>query len=217
MITGLWGRKIGMTQVFSSENAVIPVTAVDISGWFVTNIRTNERDGYSAVQVGKIKDRYAKKMFDSNWLKKPKLYFSVLREIKLKVDVAELKDSKESIVVIGKPVDLRSVLVEGDNIDVFGMTKGCGFAGVVRRYNFAGPPKSHGHTMGKKPGSLGGACSQGKVAKGKKLPGHMGNKKRAAKNLKVVKVESDSEIVLVKGSIPGKSGSLVFLRKEKVI
>ena len=214
MVTGFWGKKIGMTQVFSKENAVVPVTAVDVSGWVVTNIRTKERDGYSAVQVGRIKDRYASKKFDNNWLKKPKLYFSVLKEIKLKADVSELK---ESIVVIGKPADFRSILAEGDNVDVFGMTKGCGFAGVVRRHNFAGPPSSHGHTMGKKPGSLGGACSQGKVAKGKKLPGHMGNKQRAAKNLEVVRVEKDSEIVLVKGSIPGKSGSLVFLRKEKVI
>ena len=214
MVTGLWGRKIGMTQIFSSENAVVPVTAVDVSGWFVTNIRTNERDGYSAVQVGKIKDRYAKKKFDNNWLKKPKLYFSVLKEIKLKTDVSE---QKGLAIAIGKLADFKSILAEGDSVDVFGMTKGCGFAGVVRRYNFGGPPASHGATMGKAPGSLGGACSQGKVAKGKKLPGHMGNKKRAAKNLKVVKVENDSEIVLVKGSIPGKSGSLVFLRKEKVI
>jgi len=213
MVTGLWGRKIGMTQVFS-ENAVVPVTAVDVSGWIVTNIRTNERDGYSAVQVGKIKDRYIKKKFDINWLKKPRLYFSFVREIKLNKDVSELEGSA---IVVGKTADFKSIFSEGDNVDVFGMSKGCGFAGVVRRYNFAGPPASHGHTMGKKPGSLGGACSQGKVAKGKKLPGHMGNKKRAAKNLEIVKVEKDSEIVLVKGSIPGKSGSLVFLRKEKVI
>jgi len=214
MVTGLWGRKIGMTQVFSSENAVVPVTAVDVSGWIVTNIRTSERDGYSAVQVGCIKARYEEKKFDKSWLKKPKEYFSVIREIRLKKDVSEQEGSD---IAIGKPVDFKSILAEGDSVDVFGMTKGCGFAGVVRRYNFAGPPASHGHTMGKKPGSLGGACSQGKVAKGKKMPGHMGNKQRAAKNLEVVQVKQDSEIVLVKGSIPGKSGSLVFLRKEKVI
>ncbi|MFC1842792.1 50S ribosomal protein L3 [Candidatus Dependentiae bacterium] len=208
MITGLWGKKIGMTQVFSKENEVVPVTAVDVSGWVVTNLRTKERDGYSAVQVGRVKDRYADKKFDINWLKKPKNYFSFVREIKL---------AEEKPFVVGKPVDFESILSEGDLVDVFGMTKGCGFAGVVRRYNFAGPPGSHGSTMGKKPGSLGGACSQGKVAKGKKLPGHMGNRKRAAKNLEVVQVKQEAEVVLVKGSVPGKSGSLVFLRKEKVI
>jgi len=213
MVTGFWGKKIGMTQVFSKENAVVPVTAVDVSGWVVTNIRTKERDGYSAVQVGRIKDRYASKKFDNNWLKKPKEYFSILKEIKLSKDISQ--DQEESVVV-GKPADFNVILSEGDLVDVFGMTKGCGFAGVVRRYNFGGPPGSHGSTMGKAPGSLSFFCSQGRVIKGKKMPGHMGNRKRVAKNLKVVKIDKDSDIVLVKGSIPGKSGSLVFLRKEKV-
>lgn len=213
MITGLWGKKIGMTQVFSEKNAVVPVTAVDVSGWIITNIKTQERDGYNAVQVGRIKDRYAEKKFDINWLKESKKYFSILREVKLSKDVSK---GQETPIVIGKPADFNSILSEGDFIDVFGMTKGCGFAGVVRRHNFAGPPGSHGSTMGKAPGSLSFFCSQGRVIKGKKMPGHMGNRKRVAKNLKIVKINSDSNIVLLKGSIPGKSGSLVFLRKEKV-
>jgi len=213
MVTGFWGKKIGMTQVFSEQSAVVPVTAVDVSGWIVTNIRTKERDDYNAVQVGRIKDRYAGKKFEMNWLKKPKEYFSILKEIKLSKDISQ---DQETPVVIGKPADFNVILSEGDLVDVFGMTKGCGFAGVVRRYNFGGPPGSHGSTMGKAPGSLSFFCSQGRVIKGKKMPGHMGNRKRVAKNLKVVKIDKDSDIVLVKGSIPGKSGSLVFLRKEKV-
>jgi len=213
MVTGLWGKKIGMTQVFSDESAVIPVTAVDVSGWVVTNIRTNERDGYNAVQVGRIKDRYADKKFEINWLKKPKKYFSLLKEIKLSKDISE---DKESAITVGAAADFLSILSDGDMVDVFGMTKGCGFAGVVRRYNFGGPPASHGATMGKKPGSLSFFCSQGRVIKGKKMPGHMGNRKRVSQNLKVVRTDNDSNIVLVKGSIPGKSGSFVFLRKEKI-
>jgi len=213
MVTGLWGKKIGMAQVFAGES-VIPVTAVDISGWFVTNIRTTERDGYSAVQVGRVKDKYINKKFDINWLKKLKQNFSFVREIKLSKDISEAEGSP---VVIGKPADFLSIFQEGDSVDVFGKSKGCGFAGVYRRYNFGGAPKSHGSHMGRRTGSVGSFATQGKVMKGKKMPGQMGNKKRVAKNLEVVKIEKDSDIVLVKGSIPGKSGSLVFLRKEKVI
>jgi len=213
MIRGLWGKKIGMTQVFL-EDSVVPVTAVDVSGWIVTNVRTKDRDGYSAVQVGRIKDRYASKKFDISWLKKPKVYFSFLREICLDKDVSEIEGAS---IAIGKPADFLSILTEGDFVDVFGRSKGCGFAGVVRRYNFAGPPGSHGSTMGKKPGSIGFMCSNGRVIKGKKMPGHMGNRKCVVEGLKIVKVDKDSDVVLVKGGIPGKSGSLVFLRKETVV
>jgi len=214
MVTGFWGKKIGMTQIFSKKNMVVPVTAVDVSGWLVTNIRTKERDGYNAVQVGRVKDRYANKKFDINWLKNLKQYFSFVREIRLSKDVSE---AEGDAVSIGKPADFRAIFSEGDLVDVFGMTKGCGFAGVVRRYNFAGAPASHGATMGKAPGSLSCFCSQGRVAKGKKMPGQMGHKKRVAQNLEVVQIKEDADVVLVKGSIPGKSGSLVFLRKEKII
>jgi len=212
MIRGLWGKKIGMTQVFTGE-AVVPVTVVDVSGWIVTNVRTTDRDGYKAVQVGRIKDRYASKKFDINWLKKPKEYFSFVKEIKLDKEASEIDGVS---IAIGKPADFLAILAEGDFVDVFGKSKGCGFAGVVRRYNFAGPPGSHGSTMGKRPGSIGSFCSQGKVIKGKKMPGHMGDRNCAVECLKVVKIDKDADVVLVKGAIPGKSGSLVFLRKEKV-
>src|SRR5271169_1334997 len=109
MIRGLWGKKIGMTQVFSKENAVVPVTVVDISGWFVTNIKTQERDGYNAVQVGCVRNRYLDKKFDINWIKKPKEYFLFLREVKLDKNISEM----ENPVVIGKPADFRSILTEG--------------------------------------------------------------------------------------------------------
>jgi len=209
MITGLWGKKIGMTQIFSGEK-VVPVTAVDVSGWIVTNIKTRERDGYTAVQVGRIKERYANIKFDMSWLKNPKTYFSVVREIKLDDDISE---AEKGAITIGKPAKFLSILVEGDSVNVFGTSKGCGFAGVVRRYNFGGPPASHGSTMGKKPGSIGFMCSVGRVIKGKKMPGQMGNRKSFVKNLEVAKLEKGSDLVLIKGAVPGKSGSLVFLQK----
>lgn len=215
MVTGLWGRKIGMTQVYSKENAVVPVTVVDVSGWFVTGIKTKERDGYSAVQVGCLRDRYSDKKFDINWVKKPKEFFLFVREIRLNNDVSQLEVEGKAVVV-GKPADFRSILSLGSTVDVFGTTKGCGFAGTVRRHNFRAGPASHGDTMGKAPGSMSCFCTQGRVIKGKRLPGHMGNKRKAVLNLEVVQVKEDSPIVLLKGAVPGKSGSLVFLRKEKV-
>jgi len=210
MVSGLWGKKIGMTQVFSKENAVVPVTVIDFANWFVTNIRTKERDGYTAVQVGRLKDRYVKEAFSIVWLKNLKQYFTFVREIKVK------EEDVASLPAIGKPADFITSLAEGSYVDVFGKTKGCGFAGVVRRHNFGGPPKSHGHTMGNRTGSIGSFCSQGKVIKGKAMPGQMGNKQDITKNLEVIKIEQGAKIALVKGSIPGKSGSLVFVRKEIV-
>jgi len=213
MITGLWGKKIGMAQIFSGER-VVPVTAVDVSGWIVTDIKTKERDGYSAVQVGCIKGKYSAKKFEMSWLKKPKQYFSILREIRLGKDASEIEGAS---IAIGKAANFLAHIAEGDFVDVFGKSKGCGFAGVYRRYNFGGAPKSHGSKMGRRTGSLGFMATQGKVIKGKKMPGQMGNKRCVASNLKVVRIQKDSNLILVKGSVPGKAGSLVFLRKEKVI
>jgi len=101
----------------------------------------------------------------------------------------------------------------GDIVDIFGMTIGKSFAGVVKRWRFAGPPASHGHTMGKRPGSIGNLVKSGQVVKGKKLPGHMGCKNRVSQKLAVIMVKSETKTLLVKGSIPGKSGNLVFVRR----
>jgi len=210
MVSGLWGKKIGMTQVFSEENAVVPVTVIDVAGWFVTNIKTVERDGYAAVQLGRVKKRYEGVNFSTGWLKKPKSYFSLLREVRVK------DKDQQSLPAVGQPIDITTVLEKGLSVDVFGTTKGCGFAGVVRRHGFAGPPKSHGHTMGNRTGSIGFNCSCGSVIKGKAMPGQMGAKKNVSKNLEVIKVDHDAKVVLVKGAVPGKSGSFVFIRRGMV-
>ena len=204
MVQGLWGKKIGMTQVFSRD-AVIPVTAIDTSSWLITGVKTVKRDGYAAVQIGAVKKRYNPAEFSSNWLQKSRKYFGILREVKL-------QDEKQ-VFSVGQPANFVQLLTEGDTVDVFGTTKGCGFAGVVRRYNFAGSPASHGATMGKTPGALSFMCASGKVVKGKKMPGHKGAVRCVVEKLEVIKVISDDHIVLVKGSIPGKAGSLVFIRR----
>lgn len=200
----MWGKKVGMTQVFVNDK-VVPVTAINVGNWLITGIRNKERDGYDAIQVGCLKKRHAKAQFSADWLKSIKKYFSMIKEIK----VSQAVDDVE----IGKPVDFYNHLNQGDKVDVFGITKGHGFAGVVKRHDFAGPPASHGSTMGKKPGSIGFMTSQGKVIKGKAMPGHMGVDRRVMRNLEVVKIEKDAPVVLVKGSIPGHVGSYVFIRK----
>jgi large subunit ribosomal protein L3 len=203
-MTGIWGRKIGMTQVFVNDK-VVPVTAIDISDWHVTNVKTKERDGYDALQLGIVKDRYKKEAYNKEWIKKPSLYYSFIREIPLKNALTD--------VTIGKPVNFADVVSTGELVDVFGMTIGKSFAGVVKRWRFAGPPGSHGSTMGNRPGSIGSLVKSGHVVKGKKLPGHMGCSNRVMQKLPVVMVKPETRTLLVKGSIPGKSGNLVFIRR----
>lgn len=204
MITGLWGKKIGMTQIFS-DKGVVPVTAIDVAQWIVTRIKTKDVDGYDAVQIGRVKDKYAQAPFSPDWTKKPDQYFHFIKEVLVSAPVTDL--------AVGSPADFHTILAIGDKVDVSGKTIGRGFAGVVRRHNFNGPPATHGSTMGKRTGSLSFMRSRGRVIKGKRMPGHYGNEQHMVKNLEVVRVEQDAKIVLVKGAVPGKSGSLVFVRK----
>ncbi len=208
MINGLWGKKIGMTEVFH-EDLVLPVTVVDASGWYVLQIKTVDNDGYSAVKIGCLKDRYSKEGFKSEYLKKVAQYFDFVREVKLKSELENL--------VVGGEVDLSwPDFTAGSTVDVIGTTKGAGFAGVIKRHNFGGGRASHGvsNTL-RVPGSVSFMRSQGKVVKGKRMAGHMGVTRKTVQNLEVVKLDSAARIVLVKGAVPGKSGSLVFVRKCK--
>ena len=204
MVTGIWGRKIGMTQIFAQDK-VFPVTAIDLSHWLITNIKYTQRDGYDAVQVGNIRKRYKSMSFSPDWIKDSKKYFSALKEIPLNQPLENIK--------IGDQITADVLLSEGEKVDVYGITKGLGFAGCVRRHNFNGPPGSHGSTMGKGTGSIGFRRRSGSVIKGKKMPGHMGTTKSVMRNLSVVKMEQDAQLIFVKGSIPGKGGSVVFVRK----
>src|SRR5438477_6440860 len=154
-ITGIWGRKIGMTQVFVKDK-VMTVTAIDIADWRVTNIKTQEKDGYNALQVGLVKDRYKNKTYNKEWIKKPSLYYSFIREIPLATAAVN--------VVIGEPLNFTEHIVLGELVDVAGVTIGKSFAGVVKCWRFAGPPGSHGSTMGNRPGSIGSLVKSGYVA-----------------------------------------------------
>ncbi len=201
----LWGRKIGMTQLFVGDK-VVPVTAIDVAHWVITNVKTKDRDGYVAVQIGLPRDRYTEQAFSTDWLKKLSKFFRYVREIKL-TQPAEL--------VIGQPLQITMQVAQGDTVHVTGTTKGCGFAGVIRRHDFNGPPGSHGSTMGKRPGAMSFMRSRGRVIKGKRLPGQMGGDHVMMRGLEVVKMIDDSQVILVKGSVPGKTGSLVSVKKAQ--
>jgi len=204
MMEGLWGKKIGMTQIFSDEKKVVPVTAIDLSNWYITQLKTKEKDGYNAVKLGYVKDRYQDKNFSADWLKEPQKYFKAFKEVKIE---------SGSNLNIGDNADLKDVFTQDDNVNVTGITKGAGFQGVVKRHGFAGGRASHGATFGRFTGALSHMRSRGRVIKGKKMPGHMGADQQVVRNLKIVKIELDSKVVFIKGSVPGKSGSLVFVRK----
>ena len=204
---GLWGKKVGMTQVFA-DNKVVPVTVIDTAHWFVTNTRVVEKDGFNAVQVGCVRTRYVEQPFSVDWIKQPKKYFSFIREVKLE------KNPSEFAFEVGKHADFSALIQQGDKMDVHGTSIGRGFAGVVKRHNFGGPPASHGSKMGNRPGAMSFMRSQGRVIKGKKLPGHMGHASKVIRNLEVIRIKPENNVVLLKGSVPGKTGSLVFLRKS---
>src|SRR3989339_1836296 len=206
MIQGIWGRKVGMTQVFADDSSVVPVTVVNTAGWFVTQIKTVENDGYNAIQVACPRKRYEGQLFAQDWLKKLKQYCLFIREIA----ITELPEG----LTVGSSIDLASILAKNDSVDATGITKGCGFAGTVRRHGFAGGPASHGSTFHKRPGSMGNMRATGKVIKGKRLPGHMGDKQRTVQKLQVIQVRSEDNIVLIKGSMAGKPRAIVFLRKS---
>jgi large subunit ribosomal protein L3 len=205
MINGVWGRKIGMTQVFSENYKVIPVTVIDASDWLVTQIKTQAHDGYSAVQVGLLRKKYQGQNFSSEWLQDLRKYFSVVKEIRLLDEAHSLQP--------GQTADVSQFLASGDSIEVSGITIGRGFQGVMHRHGHSGGKASHGDKLGRAPGSLSFTRSQGRVFKGRRMPGHMGVAQRVMRNLTVVRIESSSNVLLVKGSVPGKAGSLVFVKK----
>ncbi|MBN1549741.1 50S ribosomal protein L3 [Candidatus Babeliales bacterium] len=206
MITGLWGKKVGMTQVFSEKNEVVPVTVIDTGHWFVTAIKTQDKDGYSALQCGRVRKRYEGASFDQAWLKSMKKYFVHVREISLAQDAEGF--------TVGQACDLASALQEGGLVDVFGVSKGRGFQGVVKRHGYSGGPATHGSTFHRLPGSISFWRSEGRVPKGKTLPGHMGAVATAVRGLRLVQVRPEDNLVLVKGAVPGSSGSCVFVRKQ---
>ncbi|MCK4517272.1 50S ribosomal protein L3 [Candidatus Babeliales bacterium] len=208
MVKELLGTKIGMTQLFDKQRNVVPVTVIDMNGWFVTQVKTEETDKYSALQLGLVKKRYRELPFSGKWLQDKKQFFAHVHEV-----CVDEKDAKAFSV--GQKVALENLDVsDKDDVAVAGTSRGLGFQGVVKRWGFKGGPSGHGSTFHRKPGSIGNMCSEGNVIKGKKLPGHAGCQRVTVKGLRVVKVDPASNYLFVKGAVPGKKNSLLFICKQ---
>lgn len=205
MLKRFLGTKVGMTQLFGDARKVAPVTVIRFGIWFVLQVKDVECDGYTAVQVGTPRKRFENKPFSSDWLFKKSKYFLHIKELPYEGDTS---------LKVGSQLSLDDVKpVEGSLVTVTAFSKGLGFQGVMRRWGFAGGPKTHGSTFHRAPGSIGNLVFRGEVFKGKKLPGRTGFKQISVKNLKVAKVDVESNHVFVVGSVPGKKGSLVVVRK----
>ncbi|MGQ0794499.1 MAG: 50S ribosomal protein L3 [Deltaproteobacteria bacterium] len=203
---GLIGRKVGMTEVFIQDGTLLPVTVVKLGPCFVTQKRTAEKEGYVAVQVGfeEVKPQR---------LTKPKL-----GHLK-KASAPPLRVLKEFPLIGSAPDEYNhgdvikaDVFKDGDMVDVTGTSKGKGFAGAMKRHGFAGQPDSHGGMSHRKPGSIGQHSYPARVWKGMRMPGHMGNVNVTSQGLQVVRVDLDNNLVIIKGSIPGPDGGLVFVK-----
>jgi len=207
MSLGLVGRKIGMTRIFTDDGDTLPVTVLDVSNNRVTQIKTPETDGYAAVQVtyGKRRPIRVNKSAAGHFAKAAVEAGSVLREFRVsQEELAKLKVG----AAIG--VDIFKV---GQKVDVSGTSKGKGFAGVIKRHHFKSNRASHGNSIShNKPGSTGQAQDPGRVFPGKRMPGHLGNVKRTALNLEVLRIDAERQLLLVKGALPGSNGGDVIVR-----
>lgn len=205
-MAGLIGKKIGMTRVFDTEGTAVPVTVVEAGPCPVLQVKTEESDGYRAVQLGfgRKKAKHAS-LAEVGHAGRAGLDEAprVLREFRVSGD-EDFEPGQELTV---------EVFEAGDRVNVVGTSKGRGFQGVVKRHGFAGRPASHGHPMSRTPGSMGPGTDPSRVIKGKKLPGRMGGTRTTVRNLEVVKVDADRNLLFVKGGVPGSRNSYLFIAK----
>jgi large subunit ribosomal protein L3 len=201
MTIGLIGRKVGMTQVFQDDGTMIPVSVVAIQPNTVTRLRTPERDGYTAIQLG---------VEPSKKLTKPEA--GQLKDLPKVAVIREFRVEDASGYEVGQTLDV-SFFEAGDVIDVTGTSKGKGFAGTVKRHNFKRGPKTHGSDHHREPGSIGPGTTPGRVYRGSRMAGHMGHERVTVKKLQVVRTDPERNLLLVKGSVPGAPNALVLVKK----
>ena len=203
-LQGIIGKKIGTTQVFRESGEANCVTAVEAGPCTVTQVKTAERDGYRSVQLGFGSVRRVNKPRQGHLRPSGKL-FRHLREMRV-ADPDEFE--------VGQEIDV-SVFQPGDRVDATGLSKGRGFAGGVKRHHFRGGPKTHGQSdRHRAPGSIGAGSSPGRVLKGLKMAGHMGNRRITVRGLEVVSVDPDRRLLMLKGAVPGARNSLLMIRKS---
>ncbi len=208
MIAGLLGKKLGMTQIFSEEGDLVPVTLIQAGPCELLQIKSEETDGYSALQLGfdEKKKKKATKAEIGHCTKAKTGVKRLIREFR--TDASDVEYDLGQVLT----VDVFEGVKE---IDVTGISKGKGFAGVMKRWGFHGGPATHGCTTPRSAGSVGAGTSPGHVHKGKKMAGRMGGKKSTVKNLNVIRIDKDRNLLIVKGAVPGPNGGYIAMRKSK--
>ena len=204
MINAIYGTKLGMTQIFSEDDTVVPVTVIQAEPNTICQVKTAETDGYDAVQLGfgVIREKHVNKPMAGHFAKQGVEPVKHLREVRV-------EDASEHAV--GDTVTLAN-FAEVAKVDVTGTSKGKGFAGVMKRYNFGGGPGGHGAHFHRAPGSVGQCATPSRVFKGLRLPGHMGCETVTIRNLDVIRVDEEMNLILVKGAVPGGRGATVRIR-----
>jgi len=209
MVEGLIGKKIGMTQHFTSEGLALPVTVIQAGPCIVIQRKAKDKDGYDAVQLGLIEEVVKEKRLNRpflNHLKKANVQpVKIIKEFKL--------DLPDEEVQVGQKLTVE-IFNEEKRVNVLGKSKGRGFTGVIKRWGFRGGKRSHGSMFHRAPGSIGASAFPSRVIKGKKLPGRMGGKSVTVRNLELVKIEPEKNLLIVKGAIPGSKGSYLFIKKS---
>ena len=201
MTIGVIGRKVGMTQVFAEDGTMVPVSVVSIEPNTVTELRTLERDGYTAVQVG---------AGTAKRLSKPRL--GQLKDLPRVRDVREFRVDDVSPFAVGQKLDV-SLFEAGEAVDITGVSKGKGFAGTVQRHHFRRGPETHGSDSHRATGSIGGGTTPGKVFKGSGMAGHMGHERVTVRGATIVRSDAERNLLLVRGPVPGPRNALIVVRK----
>jgi large subunit ribosomal protein L3 len=208
MLKGIIGRKLGMTQVFGANGNVIPVTAIEAGPCAVVQIKTREKEGYNALQLGftKKKPQRVNRPLSGHFQKGGTGPYYILKEFPVDA-IGEYR--------VGQEITLEAFTI-GDFVDVTGTSKGKGFTGVMKRHGFRGAPGSHGtHEFFRHGGSIGASATPSKTFKGKKMPGRFGNSRVIAQNLTIVDIKPDQNLLLIKGAVPGAANTIVIIREAK--
>ena len=206
MINGLIGKKVGMTQVFASTGEIVPVTVVEAGPCTVTQVKTAGTDGYEAVQLGFGAARRLTAGEKGHLKRLPALRY--LREFRVE-QAGEFQ--------VGQKID-AGIFKPGDHVDVVGVSKGKGFAGVVKRYHFAGGPKTHGQSdRHRAPGAISSGTTPGRILKGKRMAGHMGAERVTVQDLVIVQADAERNLLLIKGAVPGGVNGLLLVKKTIVL
>ncbi|MCL2807126.1 MAG: 50S ribosomal protein L3 [Coriobacteriia bacterium] len=204
MCNTIIGKKVGMTQVWTEDDRLIPVTVIEAGPCVVTQIKTDEKEGYNAIQIGfgELKEKK---------LNKPMAGHFKLADAAPRKYLSEVHVDDVSSFELGQEINLEA-FAETNKVHISGISKGKGFAGTIKRHNFSGGPGGHGSHFHRAPGSVGQCATPSRIFKGKRMPGHMGAEKVTVKNLEVVKVDVEQNLLLVKGAVPGGKGAILRVR-----